>query len=53
MVIENKYLRKAIEKTKYIVLVKRILSVYRVPVGICFAERIEIDMNVEMLNKEY
>ena len=23
MVIENKYLRKAIEKTKYIVLVKR------------------------------
>ena len=52
MVIENKYLRKAIEKTRFIVLVKRYITgmpgsslVYVSP------NASELGMNVEMLNK--
>lgn len=52
MVIENKYLRKAIEKTKYIVLVKRyIIDMPGSSLVYVSPNASEIGMNVEMLNK--
>lgn len=52
MVIENKYLRKAIEKTGYIVLVKRyIVGVPGSSLVYVSPNASEIGMNVEMLNK--
>lgn len=52
MVIENKYLRKAIEKTKYIVLVKRyIIGMPGSSLVYVSPNASEIGMNVEMLNK--
>lgn len=52
MVIENKYLRKAIEKTKYIVLVKRyILGMPGSSLVYISPNAAELGMNVEMLNK--
>ena len=52
MVIENKYLRKAIEKTGYIVLVKRyIVGMPGSSLVYISPNASELGMNVEMLNK--
>ena len=52
MVIENKYLRKAIEKTGYVVLVKRyILGVPGSSLVYISPNAAAMGMNVELLNK--